>query len=266
MDLAALEQKHLVNAWKQAQNRQRKNEKRSGPTGRKFKQEKNSFDLGEFIKILATGIAIAILIAACFYAVFATYKFTTSSLHFNINKVHWFGHQRLSTQDLTSWVGPIMGENIFKLDLNKISQKLADHPWIHTASVKRVFPQGLHIDLKERTPFARVQLNQVYVMDNYGILLGLEEGQFNRLPIITGISAKNPKPGNNVANEEMIRGLKMMHYINLLPIFEKNPIDTVHISNQSRVTFATHNRNMKVHMRPGMEQENFKNLMQISYY
>ena len=54
-----------------------------------------------------------------------------------------------------------------------------------------------------------------------------------------------------------------MHHINLLPMFKKNPIDTVHIKKDSRITFVTNNRNMKVYMRPGMEQKNLKNLMLV---
>ena len=100
-------------------------------------------------------------------------------------------------------------------------------------------------------------------MVRYGMLLGAEEREFNGLPLVTGISAKNPRPGNNVADERIIRGLKTMYYINLLPMFENNPIDTVRISNRLRVTFITRNENMEVHMRPETEQESFKNLMLV---
>ena len=189
MDLAVLEQKNLVSAWRQAQNDQRKNRKRSGTADKKSKQEKNDFDLVEFFKTLTIGAAKAILIAACVYGVFSSYRFTTSSLHFNINKINWVGHQRLSTKDLSLWVGPIIGKNIFQLDLNKISQKLVEHPWVQTASARRVFPQSLHLELKERIPFAKVQLEKIYVMDNFGILLGLEERKFDELREI-GVSGK----------------------------------------------------------------------------
>ena len=87
MDLAVLEQKNLVSAWRQAQNHQRKSRKKSGSSVRKSKQEKNDFDLVEFFKTLTTGAAKAILIAACVYGVFSSYRFITSSLHFNINKI-----------------------------------------------------------------------------------------------------------------------------------------------------------------------------------
>lgn len=263
MAFAVLERKRPVTALKPMRTYQLTSRNKSGHAGGKSKPKNIDFDLGSACKMLAEGIAKAILIAACSYGVFAGYRFITSSPYFKINEVNWVGHQRLSKADLTSWVGPIAGENIFQLDLNAISLKLAEHPWVQTASARRVFPQGLHIEIQERIPFARIQLDQVYIMDNYGILLGPEEAGFSGLPLVTGISAKSPQPGHNVANEEIIRGLKTMYYFNRLPMFEKNPIDTVHISHRSRITFVTQNRNMKVHMRPGTAQESFKNLMLV---
>ena len=154
-------------------------------------------------------------------------------------------------------------ENIFKLNINSISQRLADHPWVKTASVKRIFPQGIHVELKERTPFARIKLDQVYIMDNYGVLLETEGKVLNTLPLITGFSAKNPSLGSNVASENLIDGLTAMHNINLLPIFQNNPIETVNIINRSRVTYTTRSRNMEIHMRPEVVHENIKNLALI---
>ena len=261
MDLALLEEKNLINLWKQKQADQRKSRKKSGLAGKNSKREKTSLDLGSIFAALTAGLAMVILIVACLYGIYSGYRFMTHSPRFNINEMNLVGHQRLSTEDLTSWIGPTIGKNIFQLDLNEISKKLAKHPWVQSASARRVLPQGIHVELKERTPFVRIQLDQVYVMDNYGILLGPGGGDFNKLPLITGIKVKHPELGNNVADEEIIRGLKAMHYLNLLPMFGKNPIDKVHINNRSRITFVTHNQNIKVHMRPGMARESFKNLM-----
>jgi cell division protein FtsQ len=263
MGLAVLEQRKPGTALKKGRTYQLKGRKKKGPAGGKSRQKHFDFDLGAVLKMLAEGTAKAILIAACSYGILAGYRFVTSSPHFNVNQVNWVGQQRLSNADLTSWVGPIVGGNIFQLDLNAVSVKLAEHPWVRTASARRIFPQGLHIELKERIPFARIQLNQVYVIDNYGILLAPEEKSFDGLPFITGIQAKDPSPGQNVANEEIIRGLKTMYYFNRLPMFERNPIDTLRISNQSRITFVTKSRGMEVHMRQGTAQESFKNLMLV---
>ena len=98
-------------------------------------------------------------------------------------------------------------------------------------------------------------------MDNYGVLLGSDLRGANKLPTITGIKMKNPKIGSNVADEEIIRGLKMMRSLNKLPMFEKNPINNVHISSRYRITFSTNTQDVKVHMRPVIAQESFNNLV-----
>jgi len=233
----------------------------NGFSGRKSKREESSFDLGSVFLTLITGLAKMVLVVACSYGIFSSYRFITKSPRFNINEINLVGHQRLSNKELSPWIGSIIGKNIFQLELDRISKRLVEHPWIQSASARRVFPQGIYVEIKERTPFAKIQMEQVYVMDNYGVLLGSDLRGANKLPTITGIKMKNPKIGSNVAGEEIIRGLKMMHSLNQLSIFKKNPIDNVHISSRYRITFSTHTQDIKVHMRPEIAEESFKNLV-----
>ena len=261
MDLVLLEEKNLADAWKQKEARRRKNRKKNEFSGRKSKWGTTNLDFGSIFLTLTTGLAKIVLVVACSYGVLSSYRFITQSPRFNVNEMNLVGQKRLSNEELNSWIGPIIGENIFQLELDKISQRLVEHAWVQSASARRVFPQGISVELKERTPFAKVQLDQVYVMDNYGVLLGTEVGDANKLPTITGIKAQNFKLGSNVANEEIIRGLKMMHSLNQLAMFENNQIDNVHINSRSRITFSTHNRDTKIHMRPEIAREGFKNLV-----
>ena len=261
MNLALLEEKNLVNVLKQKGSYQRKARNKNGFPGRKLKREKTSLDLGSIFLTLVTGLAKMVLVVACSYGIFSSYRFITQSPRFNINEINLVGHQRLSNEELSPWIGSIIGKNIFQLELDGISKRLVEHPWIQSASARRVFPQGIYVEIKERTPFAKIQMEQVYVMDNYGVLLGIDLRGANKLPTITGIKMKNPKIGSNVADEEIIRGLKMMRSLNQLPMFEKNPIDNVHISSRYRITFSTNTQDVKVHMRPEIAQESFKNLV-----
>ena len=261
MDLALLEEKNLVNVWKQKGPYHRKARNKNGFSERKSKREESSFDLGSVFLTLITGLAKMVLVVACSYGIFSSYRFITQSPRFNINEINLVGHKRLSNEELSPWIGSIIGKNIFQLELDGISKRLVEHPWIQSASARRVFPQGIYVEIKERTPFAKIQMEQVYVMDNYGVLLGADLRGTNKLPTITGIKMKNPKIGSNVADEEIIRGLKMMRSLNQLPMFEKNPIDNVHISSRYRITFSTNTQDVKVHMRPEIAQESFKNLV-----
>ena len=261
MDLVLLEEKNLADAWKQKEARRRKNRKKNKFSGRKSKWGTTNLDFGSIFLTLTTGLAKIVLVVACSYGVLSSYRFITQSPRFNVNEMNLVGQKRLSNEELNSWIGPIIGENIFQLELDKISQRLVEHAWVQSASARRVFPQGIYVEIKERTPFAKIQMEQVYVMDNYGVLLGADLRGTNKLPTITGIKMKNPKIGSNVAGEEIIRGLKMMRSLNQLPMFEKNPIDNVHISSRYRITSSTNTQDVKVHMRPEIAQESFKNLV-----
>jgi len=261
MDLALLEEKNLVNVWKQKESSQRKTRSKNRFSGRKSIREETSLDLGSIFLTLITGLAKIVLVVAFSYGIFSSYRFLTQSPRFNIKEINLVGHERLSSEELSLWIGTIIGKNIFKLKLDGISKRLIEHPWIQSASARRVFPQGIYVEIKERTPFAKIQMKQVYLMDNYGVLLGSGLRDTNKLPTITGIKIKNPKIGSNVADEEIIRGLKMMHSLNQLSIFEKNPIDNVHISSRYRIAFSTHTQDIKVYMRPEIALESFKNLV-----
>jgi cell division protein FtsQ len=260
MNLTLLQEKTLVPVWGKKQPIKQQSLRLNEKTGEKVKRETTSFDLAFLFTNIIGTLARAILIAAFFYAVFLGYRFITHTPYFDINKVNTTGINYLSTKALNTWTGTIIGENIFQLDLSEFSEKLAAHPWIYSAAVRRVFPQGINIEIKERTPFARIKLDKLYIMDNYGILLGPEASNLTKLPLITGIAAKNPTPGNNVADKEIIRGLKAMHNLNLLSMFKKNPIESVHINSKSRITFLTKNQSVRVYMRPGMVKQSLKNL------
>jgi len=261
MNLALLEEKNLVDVWKHKETRQRKSRKKDEFSIRKSKWRINSFDFGSVILTLAKGLTKIILLIACFYVTFLSYKFVNHSPYFNIDEVAMVGNKRVSNEALNTWIGPIVGRNIFQLNLDEISQKLTEHPWVQSVSARRVFPQAIYIELKERTPFAKIQLENIYVMDNYGVLLGTEVNSQNKLPTITGITRKNAKFGENIVDKEIIDGLKMMHSLNQLSMFEKNKIENMHINSKSRIIFSTHNQDTKIHIRPEIAQESFKNLV-----
>ncbi len=260
MNLTLLQEKNLVPVFGKRQPIKQQSLNLNGKTEGKVKRKTINFDLAFLFTNIVGALAKAILIAALFYGIFSGYRFITQTPYFDINKINTTGIKYLSNEELSTWAGAIIGENIFQLDLRKFSKKLATHPWIHSASVRRVFPQGISIEIKERTPFAIIKLDKLYIMDNYGILLGPKTSNLTKLPLITGITVKDPIPGNNVADEEIIRGLKAMHNLNRLSMFKKNPIESVHINSKSRITFLTKNKTVRVYMRPGIVQQSLKNL------
>lgn len=212
--------------------------------------------LTSFIRTLAE---IA-LVAGLGYAVFHGGLFLIQSPRFQVSSVTVQGNQALSHGQLLNLMGPIRGKSIFTLDLGEMARRLTAHPWIHSVSIARHFPDGIQLHVRERTPYARIQFDRVYIMDNYGVLMGEDSPEYRRLPVITGMEDRGGALGRNVATAGLIKCLQVMHYLNRLRFFQGDPIDSLEIKSKSRVVFATRGHGLKIFVPLDAMTQSFENL------
>ena len=207
-----------------------------------------------------TTIILAVLLGS--YGIYSGYEFATTSPRFEVSKVTLTGNSKLPQKELLEWLGPVTGNNIFMLNLEDLSTKLAGHPWVRTVSVRKVFPQTLTVQVEERKPYARIKLDRVYVIDNFGVLLAPESPAYQHLPLVVHPPLKDETVlGENVAGEGVISSLQTMHYFNQLSFFSGNLIQSAEIDEAARVTFTTADENMKVFMSLDTISQNFKNFL-----
>jgi cell division protein FtsQ len=78
------------------------------------------------------------------------------------------------------------------LDLRR--SQLEQMPWVESATVQRILPNRLHIEITERTPIAFLRLgNELALVDGQGVILDRPEGEEFHFPIVTGISEDLPR-------------------------------------------------------------------------
>jgi cell division protein FtsQ len=66
--------------------------------------------------------------------------------------------------------------------------------WVESASVQRVLPNRLRIELTERTPVAFARNgNELALIDAHGVILDRPQGEEMHFPIVTGVSEEVPK-------------------------------------------------------------------------
>ena len=191
------------------------------------------------------------------YLLYAGYNFATSTPRFQIQNISFRGNNVLSNSQIIEWLGPIKGKNLLTLDLAELNRRLSEHPWVQSASTQRVFPQGVNFDLTERVPYARIKKDQIYLMDNFGVILSPEKPEYQHLPLI--ILQKNKE--KSLLNGKVLHSLKTMHYFNKLSFFENNPIETAELVGHSRALFITRNKDLKIQMSMDALNEGFKNFM-----
>jgi cell division protein FtsQ len=249
VNYASAEQKKLKGSWKVLRLQKRNKRKKGGK--RKSAQEDSGFlfTLASIAKTALDWFTKILLTGALAYGIYLGYQYVTTSPQFEISQVTLTGNQKLPEKELREWLGPVTGENIFLLDLENLSTRLAKHSWIQSVSVRKVFPQDIVVDVKERNPYARIKLDRVYVMDNFGILLAPETSAYRHLPlIIQPWSGEKIELGKNAVLDDAIQSLKHMHYLNKMSFFADNPINTVGIDDFSRVTFTSGDGRLNIFM------------------
>ena len=110
-----------------------------------------------------------------------------TSPRFELTRVGVGGNVRLTPESIVACLELPPQVNIFRIHLEALQTRLAALPWIKTVNVFRNLPDKISIELTERTPYALVKLDKLYLVDNEGVILeALASGSEITLPIITG--------------------------------------------------------------------------------
>ncbi len=91
----------------------------------------------------------------------------------------------------------VLGQNIFRLDLDQVRSRLEGHVHIRRAVVSRRLPATVEIVVFEREPFAYVRGEQLFVVDEEGVVLDgpLSQAGDEHLPVILNLAPAAPHGG-----------------------------------------------------------------------
>jgi len=143
----------------------------------------------------------------------------------------------LSTEQIRTWAGVRMGDNLLALDMARVERDLKLVPAIESVSMERALPGTLRVRVTEREPIAQVVLPQVhaangteggvYTLDVNGYFMFPIEAvqrttpavQANdHLPIIVGIPARDVRPGRQSETPQVLAALALVRD------FERSPM------------------------------------------
>ena len=114
-------------------------------------------------------IAIIALIA------FVGYRAAASASFFEVRTIETRGASRASVEDIKTAVRRDVGETgVWRADLQELSKHLERLPWVRTAIVTRVLPDGIRVRITEREPKAVVRTSSGRFMwvDDDAVYLG----------------------------------------------------------------------------------------------
>jgi len=135
------------------------------------------------------------------------------------------GLTQVTRADMLPVFGEDIGRNVFFVPLAERRHQLEQIPWVQRATVMRVLPDQIRVQLVERQPVAFVrQGSQIGLVDPSGILLTMPAAamaqQHYSFPVVTGIDPGDPAPS---------RAARMAVYGRLLAELDSG---TQHLSEQ----------------------------------
>ena len=115
---------------------------------------------------------------------------------FRISEIVVHGEHQLGRAQVLGIAGITDRSSLLFLDPAKARQRLISNPWIVEATVLKLYPSRLSIEVKERKPFALWQKGgQVYVIAEDGTVLeSFVPQRFASLPLVVGQGAEHAAP------------------------------------------------------------------------
>jgi len=149
-------------------------------------------------------IALAIIVGAL---VFAGYRVAASASFFQVHNVEVQGAAKVSVDDVQALVRKeVEKTGVWKADLKELNARLERLPWIRTAIVSRVLPDGIRVRITERVPRAvvRTASGRFRWVDDDAVLLG-EMLPTDQIPafFLRGLNEENPE-GARAENQERV--------------------------------------------------------------
>ncbi|OPY81257.1 MAG: cell division protein FtsQ [Syntrophorhabdus sp. PtaU1.Bin058] len=99
------------------------------------------------------------------------YLFSKDEPLFFLKNVKVSGVSQLSERDIMGRITPYLKDSLLRIDIGKIKEAIAAHPFVREVRVKRAYPFSVVIDVKEKVPSA------LWVKDNGDVLVLDESGE-----------------------------------------------------------------------------------------
>jgi len=120
-------------------------------------------------------LALKLLVAVAFgLLAFVGYQQAASASFFKVRAVDVRGERRASRADIESTVLRAAPDGVWRADLEEVSRRVRQLPWVRTAVVSRVLPGDLRVRVTEREPrvIARTPAGRFVWVDEDGVVLG----------------------------------------------------------------------------------------------
>ncbi|MGA9565439.1 MAG: FtsQ-type POTRA domain-containing protein [Candidatus Korobacteraceae bacterium] len=143
-------------------------------------------------------MVVLLVVGAIGLVAVTLYRYGTQSWRFRLDSsdnIDILGNHNVSRAQILETLGGDIDRNIFFVSLAEQKKQLEDISWVESASVMRLLPNRLRIELRERTPVAFVEISgHVALIDAHGVIMDMPSGGQSAFsfPVILGMNDSEP--------------------------------------------------------------------------
>ena len=142
--------------------------------------------------LLSTASGAAIAAAAYYGTRFLLYS--PSMLLLKPEQIELTGNHVVTREAVLKQFVEDRNRSVLRMSLDLRRSQLEQIPWIESATVERILPNRLRIELTERTPIAFVRNGgEVALIDAHGVILDRPRDTDFQFPIVSGVSEDLPR-------------------------------------------------------------------------
>ncbi len=126
------------------------------------------------------------------------FRGTLVSAGLDIERLTLKGRRDTAMEDIEAAVGPVIGSSLLHFDLDAARARVEGLGWVRSAAVMRLYPDTVHVSIRERVPAAVWQLTgNLHLIDDNGVIIRqVGAYEYSSLPLIVGAGA--PQAASNV--------------------------------------------------------------------
>jgi hypothetical protein len=152
--------------------------------------------LGRKFLLVAAGMGG---LGAAAFLVTSAAELAAESRFFEVQGVQVAGNAYVSKESIVAQLGNLSGQSVLGVDAGELSSRLATHPRLRAAHVRRGLDRQLKVEVEERRPVALLSAGALVELDREGYVLPpIARGALPDLPVITGVTNRLPAPGKRL--------------------------------------------------------------------
>ena len=171
---------------------------------------------------LGRTLAALALCAALAWGAYGLWEQVVQADYFRLATIRITGNKTLSEQRIRYLLAIPPDHSLLAIDLRRVGDRLARHPFIQTVALRRLLPNTLEVTIQEQSPALVIRSQeQNLIVDAEGhVLRDFDPRQDNALPQLILNQQNVLSPGMRLDLAEIKRAFELLHTYRLSPLNE----------------------------------------------